>query len=733
MTISLWRYSHLILAISSFLFVLVASVTGTILAFEPLSNATEPYVVNQFTELKLRTTLQIVNQEYDEVLELNIEPNNSVVIDAITKEGKSVNGYINPHSGQFLGKRNPKSKLFRVATNIHRSLFLKSTGRIIVGITSFLLFLIAVSGTILIIKRQLKLRRFFSKVLKDNVAQYWHTILGRFFLIPIVIVTLTGVYLSLFRFNVLPNSSLKPSINYDELNKIPKLDISEFEVLNGLPLSQVKSVEFPFSNAVDDFYTIELKCKTLVVNQFTGEIVQQTNKSSVDYWANWSIAYHTGQGSVIWSFILLGTCISILFFVYSGFKMALTRRKNTQSIKNTYGKDHAEIIILVGSEMGNTFRFAKQLYNALLSADKTVYISNLNSYSTYKEAKHLIILTSTYGDGESPVNAKTFENQFKTIGLSPSIQYAIVGFGSMAYENYCKYAIDINKVLLEHNPNQETIELCKINNQAFNTFSNWAKAWSESTGIKMELKKPDIPYKPRKDNDYMVVSRTPLNIDSTFLLRLRPTKKEWFKSGDLLSLIPEEDHVERLYSIGKIEDDILLSVKKHEFGICSNYLRSAVKNDSIKGKIKKHKAFRFPKRINEVIMISNGTGIAPFLGMINDNHKQIKTHLFWGGRTKESFTLYKKIVDKGLNNGLLSSFYVAYSQEQTYKVYVQDILKQQEKCIVQTIQNNGVIMICGSVAMQKQVLMVLDRILTTRLNTSVEKLEQKGRIKTDCY
>ena len=144
MTISFWRYSHLALAISSFFFVFIASVTGIILAFEPISNAQQPYSVHNFDSIQLGETLNVINQTYDEVLELEIDPNQYVLIDAIDKNGNTVTGYIDPNTGQFLGERIIKSKLFKVTTSIHRSLFLKSTGRIIVGITSFLLLLIAV-------------------------------------------------------------------------------------------------------------------------------------------------------------------------------------------------------------------------------------------------------------------------------------------------------------------------------------------------------------------------------------------------------------------------------------------------------------------------------------------------------------------------------------------------------------------------------------------------------------
>ncbi len=733
MTISLWRYSHLVLAISSFVFIIIASVTGIILAFEPISNAQKGYCVEQFNDLHLGATLEIVKQEYDEVIQLEIDPNHFVLIDAINKEGKSVTGYIDPKTGQFLGERIVKSKLFRVTTNLHRSLFLKSTGRIIIGITSFLLLIIALTGTILIIKRQLKIQNFFSKVIKDNFSQYWHTVLGRLLLLPIIIITLTGVYLSLYRFDVFPKHKPKQDINYNTLIKTPKRSIGEFKVLKKIPLSEVRSVEFPFSNAVDDFYTIRLANKTYIINQFTGELLSETQLGKVKTLADWSIDYHTGQGSVLWSLILLSSCISILFFIYSGFTLTFKRRKQKKTIKNRFSKNSAEYIILVGSETGSTFLFANQLYKALLQEDKIVYVDDLNAYSTYNRAQHLIIITSTYGDGEAPVNANKFLKRFNNINPIQPLQYTIVGFGSKAYTQYCKFALDIDKMAKTKPESYSSfIDLYKVNNQSFNAFNHWAKQWAKAQGMAMELSRPKY-LKPKVEKEFTVVTRTPLNVDETFLIRLKPENPERFKSGDLLSLVPKEDGVERLYSIGKIDNDILLSIKKHEFGVCSTYLRHLSNNDIVKGQIKKHKSFRFPKRTNEVIMISNGTGIAPFLGMINDNVKQINIHLFWGGRTKESYHLYKKIVDKGIEQNRLSSFHPAYSQEQNNKVYVQDILRQQAESVIQVVQNNGVIMICGSVAMQKQVLVILDTMLTKPLNTSVDVLIKKGRIKMDCY
>lgn len=83
----------------------------------------------------------------------------------------------------------------------HRSLFLHETGRFFIGVISFLLFLISISGFVLVLKRQRGIRNFFSKVIKEYFAQYYHVILGRLALIPILIIALTGTYLSLERFH----------------------------------------------------------------------------------------------------------------------------------------------------------------------------------------------------------------------------------------------------------------------------------------------------------------------------------------------------------------------------------------------------------------------------------------------------------------------------------------------------------------------------------------------------
>ncbi len=731
MTISIWRYSHLLLAISSSLFILIASVTGAILAVEPISNQLKPYTVKNAGEHSLAQTITTLNNKYDEVLTLKIDDNDFVAATVITNTGKSETFYINPFTGEKIGNLIEKPKLYKFATNLHRSLFFKSTGRFIMGFMSLLLFLIATTGVILIIKRQGGITRFFSKVVKENFEQYYHITIGRLTLIPVAILALTGVYLSLEKFSLLPDDKIKHTVDYDNIKTSPKLTYNDFESFKTIPLKDLKQIDFPFSDDPEDYFQIQLSDRELLVNQYTGAILSQQKASTLAIASHWSLALHTGKQSVLWATVLLLASLSSIFFIFSGFSMTVARKRHNPLPKNKFSANDSEYIILVGSETGSTFNFASSFYKALINTGKKVFISELNSYSLYKKAKQLIIFTSTYGTGEPPVNARDFEKLTQKIKQNHPINYAVVGFGSLAYPDFCKFAIDLDYLLFTHSDFNANTALYKINNQSFEAFTTWVQRWSKSVNIPLKIDPPK-PITSKQTQLFTVINKTVINKDNTFLLELQPDKKTVFQSGDLLSIKPENDTSARLYSIGRLNNNILLSIKKHEFGLCSNYLNKLKTKDTIQAAITSNTTFHFPKKTKNVIMIANGTGLAPFLGMISNKHKA-KVHLFWGGRTKSSFNMYSDLVYQALGNNLLSSLNIAYSREGKQKTYVQDLINKKADTMADMLKSGAVIMICGSVIMQNDVLAVLEAITTSKLNTPLSVFMQKKQIKTDCY
>jgi sulfite reductase (NADPH) flavoprotein alpha-component len=728
MTISIWRYSHLTLAISSALFIVIAALTGIVLAFEPISNKLNPYASKALNNISTAETIGVLQERYHEVIQVEVDENDFVLASIINEKGASKTFYINPKTGEKIGNIIDRLPIFEFATNLHRSLFLKSTGRFLIGFVSLLLFLISTTGTILIIKRQGGFSKIFSKIVKENSNQYYHIIFGRYFLIPIIIITLTGVYLSLEKFYLLPKDintaqSLKTNIN------IVNLKATDFEFFKTTKLKDIKKIEFPFSKDVQDYFSLKTIHNEYQIHQYNGQIVSQKKQGFISLGVYYSLILHTGKGAIIWAIVLLLSCFALLYFIFSGFSMLIKRKKIKTSILNKITKDEAEFIILVGSETGTTIQFATIFKNALSNINKKVFVAKLNDYTTYKKAKNIIIFTATYGAGEAPENASKFLKLLNTVQQKNKLKYTVLGFGSKKYPAYCEFAILVHASLQIQPKFTPEIPVFKIDNQNFTSFEKWKNEWSALNNISLEINKSNI-LETKAETVFNVVSSSNINVDNTFLISLQPSQKTKFTSGDLLAITPKGENRERLYSVAKINDQLLLSIKKEAVGLCSSYLSTLHTKDQISGRIQENKNFHFPKKTKEVLLIANGTGIAPFLGMIQEN-KKVKVHLFWGGRTKKSLAIYKNYIGTALENKTLTSFQVAYSQEQ--KKYVQALLENQTLFIANLLKKRGVVLICGSLEMQLAVEQVLTNIASKELNIGIRELKENKQIRTDCY
>ena len=725
MTISIWRLSHLTLAISTSLFIVIAAVTGLILTFEPITNKLKPYSIGSYEQISIAETIEALEKRYDEIITIEIDENNFVAASIINKKGASKSFYINPKTGEKIGNLIKKSPFYAFITNLHRSLFLKSTGRLLIGFVSFLLFIIAITGIILIVKRQGGIRKVFSKVVKENFQQYYHIFFGKIFFIPIAIITLTGVYLSLEKLSLLPETA--NNLTKLEINKT--LKFTDFEFFKTTKLEEVKKIEFPFSSSKEDYFNIKTNDNEFEINQFNGQIISQKKQSLYLLGTHYSLLLHTGAGSILWSVILLLSCLAILFFIFSGFYMTIKRKRKTTSIINNTLKDKAEFIILIGSETGTTIRFATAFKNELIKANKAVFITELNRYSSYKNAKNIIIFTATYGDGTAPANAQNFIKLIHAIEPKRNLNYSVIGFGSKQYPAFCQFAILVHASLQIHLKFTPQMPLFKIDDQNLSSFENWKNEWGNLNNIKLEINLTDLLEKD-EETSFKITNNSKTNIDNTFLIHLKPTNKVKFTSGDLLAITPKGEEKKRLYSVAKIDNTLVLSVKKHDLGICSNYLHELSKTGVIKGTIQENKKFHFPKKIKDVILIANGTGIAPFLGMIQEN-KKARIHLFWGGKTKKSLELYNKYIISALENKTLTSFYIAYSQDQ--QTYIQKTLQSETVLVSNTLRRNGAILVCGSLSMQFGVEKVIAEIASQELNLTIEELKNNKQIRTDCY
>jgi sulfite reductase (NADPH) flavoprotein alpha-component len=727
MTLSFWRYLHLALALFSSIFLLLASITGIILAIDAAQEKTLPYKTANFDKITLGQTLPILRKAYPEITELSIDYNQFVTLEAIDEDGNDITAYIDPKTGKALGTPSKKSEFIQWITGFHRSLFLHEAGRFFVGVISFLLLLISISGFVLVLKRQRGIRNFFSKVIREYFAQYYHVVLGRLALIPILIIALTGTYLSLERFNFFMGEEKAKPVKTELSAEAKKTSIFKNTLL-----SDVKKIEFPFTDDPEEYYIIELKDRKIEVNQVTGTVISEKLFPVTIQLSALSLDLHTGRIHAVWAVILALACISILFFIYSGFAMTLKRRSSR--IKNKFKANESSIILLVGSENGSSFRFANAILKQLNDQGHKAFITELNSFSVYPKAEHLIIFSSTHGLGDAPSNGNKFKVLLQKQQQQQKIKFSVVGFGSKSYPDFCGFAIEIDQLLENQNWTERFLELQTVNDKSAVEFVNWLKLWSEKTGIPLASTPSLYNHIPKGLQKLMVLDKTALSeTEHTFILTLRASARTKFASGDLLAIYPANDSRERLYSIGNHSGNIQLVVKLHSHGLGSGFLNNLETGNTIKARIINNKAFHFPVKGTKVALISNGTGIAPFLGMIEQNRKKTETHLYCGFRMEtETVSGYKKFSDEMIQKQKLTSFHLALSREDEH-IYVMDLIKRDNAFFIDLLQQDGVIMICGSLAMQTDVEKILDELFLKNGIKSLSYYKNNGQLLTDCY
>ncbi|GHG59585.1 sulfite reductase [NADPH] flavoprotein alpha-component [Alishewanella longhuensis] len=113
----------------------------------------------------------------------------------------------------------------------------------------------------------------------------------------------------------------------------------------------------------------------------------------------------------------------------------------------------ATFTILFGSQTGNAKHVAQDIGDAASAKGFAVKVQDLAEYkaANLKNERYLVIVTSTYGEGEPPENAISFYNYLfsKKAPQLPELRYAVLGLGDTSYEFFCKTAQDFDQRLAE--------------------------------------------------------------------------------------------------------------------------------------------------------------------------------------------------------------------------------------------------------------------------------------------
>ena len=137
----------------------------------------------------------------------------------------------------------------------------------------------------------------------------------------------------------------------------------------------------------------------------------------------------------------------------------------------------APLTILFGSQTGTAEGLAKR---AAKEAGKRGFVATVVDMAQMDAAKlarekNVLVITSTYGDGEPPDNAKALHTALGAVGAGPalaSVRFAVCGLGDTNYTQFCKCAHDFDTLLERHGATRIAARVdCNVDYEA--KFTSW--------------------------------------------------------------------------------------------------------------------------------------------------------------------------------------------------------------------------------------------------------------------
>lgn len=735
------RQIHSLPGLIAGLLLALVAITGAILAIEPARERFSAPVV-EAGDIDVATFAGLIQSQYSEIDKIRQTPSGSIVVTFFEGEKAGAN-IVDPHSFKVLGPYAPAG-FTRFVTNLHRTLLMGDAGRITVGIGAALMLLLTLSGTMMLAVR-LGGYRALLRPARGTPVQKWHADLGRLAMIGLLITSLSGIYLSLSTFEILPDGSNQSAPTASGSGG-PRRAVQEIGALKGIDLKSLRELTFPYSADLTDTYTLTTGEGVTQIDAATGEALGFEPHGAARRIHEVIYMLHTGQG--LWPLaLLLGLCaLAVPFFAFTGGLIWWQRQKASVRIPRNASAGAAETILLVGTEGNSTWGFAATLHAALVKSGQSVHAAPMNALAkSYPNARRMIILTATYGDGDAPASAKGFLARLET-GTKP-LPVAVLGFGDRAFPKFCRYAEAVGAAL-EAKGFPAMLDLHRIDRQSAQDFAAWGRLLGAAMGIDLTLN--HVAARPAT-RSFALETRTDYGADvqaATAILRFtvpqegsgngfprffRRPRLPAFEAGDLVGILPPGSHVPRFYSLASSRKDGFLEicVRKQPGGLCSGFLHDLKPGERINAFIRPNPAFRPSRARTPLILVGAGAGIAPLMGFIRQNARCRPVHLYWGGRSPKSDFLYENELAQCLRDRRLTALHAAFSRT-TGGRYVQSEILANATPITEMIGQGAEIMVCGGRDMGQEVARAVNAILG-KLGSDLSTLRQEGRYCEDIY
>ena len=484
--------------------------------------------------------------------------------------------------------------------------------------------------------------------------------------------------------------------------------------------------------------------------------------------------------------------LTMPLFTITGFLLYIARRKRRKGAVALSGvegapasSDGTGTLVVFASQTGTAERIARLTAHAMPGAT-LLPLSRLDD-AALARARCLLIIASTYGEGEPPDTARGFARRLA--GAAPDLShlhYGVLALGDREYADFCAFGHQLDHWL--HAAGAERLfDLIEMDGEDGDAQRQWQQ---QLTGLGARTDQPD--WAPARMQDWRLVDRRLLNPGSTggatFHIALEPVdgRAEHWQPGDIVEIVPRQDPARisaylsasglmdmaecrdllasrilsvepaaggdpailpplahREYSIaslassGRVELIIRQCRAADGFlGLGSGWLTAlAPLGGIVQARIRSNPGFHPPAdQTAPLILIGNGTGLAGLLAHLRQRALRGggRVWLFWGERHPDHDLYHADELALLQKQGVLAGIDCAWSRlPADQRAYVQDRIAASADIIADLVNQGAAIFVCGSVqGMAPAVHHALAAILGEE---KLETMAGDGRYRRDIY
>lgn len=443
-----------------------------------------------------------------------------------------------------------------------------------------------------------------------------------------------------------------------------------------------------------------------------------------------------------------------------------------------------------GQAQGVAERSCAQLRDSGLPA-RCIGLHQLNT-SELQTLERLLLVVSTYGDGEAPDNGVRFERALLSQQTLPQLHFAILALGDSRYPQFCAFGQRLQHGLQALKA-QSLFDLLQVDCLDAGTLRHWQQQLGHLSG-----NSDFVDWQPAHYRPWQLTQRQCLNPGSIgapiYHLRLNsPDTVDWC-AGDIVEIGPRHapqriidclqqlglDPQQRLAD-GQYLSDVLSArhlpssgpdaqglepwlaqltpLPHREYSIASSHASGALDllvrlqhqadgrpglgsgwlcrhadvNSAIDLRIRRNPGFHGPDADTPLILIGSGSGLAGLRAHLQERatHPHSRNWLLFGERHAAHDALLIDELRAWLQSGHLERLDLTYSRDGHPQRYVQDALLDAASTLHAWLADGAAIYLCGSLdGMGRDVDACLRQLLG---DDQVSAMSHAGRYRRDLY